>query len=142
MAVRFHRRKFLKNTAGLAAAAVGAQGFAAPAILANPSPNSKLNIAGIGVGGRGRDHVQPSLNENLVAVCDVVEGTVNTCLGQVEQYYKEHGLSKPLPKKFSDYREMFDKMRRPDQCGFCRRPRQPSRPGLDDGDQAGQTRLL
>ncbi len=110
MAARFHRRKFLKNTAGLAAAAVGARGFAAPAILASPSPNSKLNIAGIGVGGRGRDHVQPSLNENLVAVCDVVEGTVNSCLGQVEQYYKDHAPNKPLPKKFSDYREMFDKM--------------------------------
>ena len=62
------------------------------------------------MGGRGRDHVQPSLNENLVAVCDVTEGTVNSCLGQVGQYYKDHSPNKPLPKKFSDYREMFDKM--------------------------------
>ena len=109
MAARFHRRRFLQRTAGLAAA-VAAQGFAAPAILASPSPNAKLNIAGIGVGGRGQAHVEPSLGENLVAICDVVEGTRNNCLRQIEKHYKDHGLKQPLPKTFSDYREMFDKM--------------------------------
>ena len=81
-----------------------------PNILADPSPNSKLNIAGIGVGGRGGAHVEAFLNENLVAVCDVVEGARNGCLGQIERFNKDHGLSRPLPKSFSDYREMFDKM--------------------------------
>ena len=84
--------------------------MAAPNILASPSPNSKLNIAGIGVGGKGAQHVQSSLAENLVAVCDVAEGAVQGSLGQVETYDREHGLKRPLPKTFSDYREMFDKM--------------------------------
>jgi hypothetical protein len=110
MAARFHRRKFFGKTAALAAAAAGTRFFAAPNILAEPSPNSKLNIAGIGVGGRGGTHVESSLAENLVAVCDVVDGAVNGSLAQAEKYYKDHSLSKPLPKKFSDYREMLDKM--------------------------------
>ena len=73
-------------------------------------PSEKLNIAGIGVGGRGSAHVKAFLNENLVAVCDVVEGARNGCLGQIERFNKDHDLSRPLPKSFSDYREMFDKM--------------------------------
>jgi len=110
MTARFHRRTFLRRTATLAAATAGTRLFAAPAVLASSSPNSKLNIAGIGVGGRGGDHVLPSANENLVAVCDVVESTVNSRLAQVEKHYKDQGRSQPLPKTFSDYREMFDKM--------------------------------
>ena len=133
MAARFHRRLFLQRSAGLAAAAVAAQGFAAPAVLASASPNSKLNIVGIGVGGRGRDHVQPSLNENLVAICDVTETTVNSCLGQIEKHYKDHGLKQPLPKTFSDYREMFDKMQGQIDAVFVGAHRQSSCPGRHEG---------
>ena len=110
MSSRFHRRQFFGKTAALAAAAAGTQIFPAPNILAAPSPNSKLNIAGIGVGGRGVAHVEAFLNENLVAVCDVVESGRDGCLGQIERFNKDHGLSRPLPKSFSDYREMLDKM--------------------------------
>jgi predicted dehydrogenase len=110
MAACFHRRKFFGKTAALAAAAAGTRLIAAPNILAEASPNSKLNIAGIGVGGRGAAHVQSSLAENLVAVCDVVDGALSGSLAQAERHYKDHGSGKPLPKRFSDYREMFDKM--------------------------------
>lgn len=110
MATRIHRRSFLGKTAALAAAAAGTQLFHAPAVLADPSPNSKLNIAGIGVGGRGGAHVEAFLGENMVAVCDTVEGAVNGCLGRIDKYNKDNKLSRPLPKTFSDYREMFDKM--------------------------------
>jgi hypothetical protein len=110
MSTRFHRRQFLGRTAALAAAAVGTQFFPVPNILAARSPSSKLNIAGIGVGGRGAAHVDAFLNENLVAICDVVEAARNNCLAQIERFNKDHGLSRPLPKSFSDYRKMFDKM--------------------------------
>ncbi len=110
MAARFHRRSFLGKTAAVAAAAAGSQLFHAPALLADPSPNSKLNIAGIGVGGRGGAHVEALLGENIVAVCDTVEGAINGCLGRMDQYNKDNKLSRPQPKTFSDYREMFDKM--------------------------------
>jgi predicted dehydrogenase len=79
-------------------------------MLAQTSPNSKLNIAGVGVGGRGGAHVSSSLSENLVAVCDVVDGSLNGCLRRVEQNYKDQNIEKALPKPFADYREMFDKM--------------------------------
>ena len=86
MSARFHRRQFLGKTAALAAAAAGTQFFPAPNILAAPSPNSKLNIAGIGVGGRGGAHVKAFVGENLVAICDVVEGARNGCLRQIEKF--------------------------------------------------------
>ena len=110
MPTRFHRRKFLGKTAAAAAAAAGTRLFAVPSLLAERSPNSKLNIANIGVSGRGLAHVPSSLAENLVAVCDVFDGAFGGCLKHVEKYYADHNLRKPLPKTFADYREMFDKM--------------------------------
>lgn len=50
------------------------------------------------------------MSENLVAICDVAEGARNGCLKRIEKFNKDHGLSRPLPKCFSDYREMLDKM--------------------------------
>ncbi len=111
MPTRFHRRKFFGKTAAAAAAvAAGTRLFAAPGLLAERSPNSKLNIANIGVSGRGAAHVPSSLKENLVAVCDVFDGALGGCLQHVEKHYADHKLRKPLPKTFADYREMFDKM--------------------------------
>jgi len=110
MAARYNRREFVQGTTALAAATAGCRVFAAPNILSEASPNSKLNIAGIGVGGRGGAHVRSSLDENLVAACDAVEGAVNASVRRVEKHNKDHGLNKPLPRKFSDYRRMFDKM--------------------------------
>ena len=81
-----NRRKFLKNTAAGATVAATASLLSAPNILAQPAPNSKLNIAGIGVGGRGGSHLRSSLSENLVAVCDVVDGTVDGCLRHVQRH--------------------------------------------------------
>ncbi len=110
MAARYNRREFVRGTTALAAATAGSRVFAAPHVLAEPSPNSRLNIAGIGVAGRGGAHVGSSLGENLVAACDAVEGAVNGCVRRVEKHKKDHGLNKPLPTTFSDYRKMFDKM--------------------------------
>jgi predicted dehydrogenase len=55
--------------------------------------------------------VETSLAENLVAICDAVEGPLNGALGYAERYNKDHNLNRPLPKTFVDYREMLDKMR-------------------------------
>ena len=110
MAARYHRRRFLRNTAGIAAAAAASGVCSAPYVLAERSPNSKLNIAGIGVGGRGGAHVQSSLDENLVAVSDAAAGSLHGCLRRVERHYQEKGIDRPLPKTFSDYRKMFDEM--------------------------------
>lgn len=110
MAARLDRRKFLRRTAALAGTAAALRPFPAPALLADPSPNAKLNIAGIAVGGRGGGHVEPALAENLVAICDAAENAVQGCLRHCEKYHKDHNLARPLPKTFSDYRQLFDTM--------------------------------
>ena len=38
------------------------------------SPNEKLNIAGIGIGGQGAWDLQEVSSENIVALCDVDSG--------------------------------------------------------------------
>jgi predicted dehydrogenase len=61
-----HRRQFLK-----AAAAMGVWSQCAAARSA--SPNEKLNIGVIGVGGRGSDNLAALAEENIAALCDVDE---------------------------------------------------------------------
>ena len=110
---RLSRREFLKSSTIAAGLTVipwrptYSQGQSAATSYA---ANEKLNIAGIGVGGRGGGHVEPSLQENLVAVCDTAQAAVDGCLRRVERFYKDQNANKPLPERFSDYRELFDKM--------------------------------
>ncbi len=130
MTHRFNRRRFAKKGAQAATAVAAAGWLGVPQILAEPSPDSKLNIAGIGVGGRGGAHVTSSLGEHLVAVCDVVEATLNSCLKRVEKTYRQSKLDWPLPQRFCDYREMLDKLHDKsafDEMKITRMP--PSYPG-------------
>lgn len=62
------RRRFLA-TAGKLGAGVAITGF--PAITQSKSPNSKLNIGCIGVGGRGGHNSNKMSGENVTAICDV-----------------------------------------------------------------------
>jgi len=64
------RRDFLKSTA-----LAGAGFWAAHRTVwaGMKSPNEKLNIAGIGVGGRGAGDISGVSSENIVALCDVDE---------------------------------------------------------------------
>ena len=66
----FSRRSFLKT--GAVSSAV--LGF--PAITHSKSPNSKLGVGLIGVGGRGRSHVAACRNEDVIALCDVNENNL------------------------------------------------------------------
>ena len=111
MTVRFDRRTFVRKSLLGAGIAAGTLWRGVPQLLADPSPNSRLNIAGIGVGGRGGSHVISAIQENLVAVCDTSEGSVHGCLGFIEKHYRENQIDRPLPKTFFDYREMLDKMK-------------------------------
>jgi predicted dehydrogenase len=93
------RREFLKNTS-LAAAGffivprhVLGRGFVAP--------SDKLNIAGIGVGGKGTSDLAEfakSPNVNIVALCDVDDRQATTSR-----------KSFPNAKYYKDFREMLDK---------------------------------
>ncbi len=86
------RRRFL---AGSAATVVGLAGF--PAILQSQSPNSKLNVALVGVGGRGRSHVDSvGKSETIVGLCDVNATNLESAK-----------KTAPGAKTFRDFREMF-----------------------------------
>lgn len=94
------RRNFLKS-----ASAVTAGTMIIPNLI-SCSPNSKVNIAVIGVGGQGLynwprfiNKNNPGLSENIVAMCDVNEVAAAEGFEAV-----------PKAKKFSDFRVMLDKM--------------------------------
>ncbi len=92
------RRKFIENTS-LAAAGVTLLPSAVVANRKRKSPNEKLNIAGIGVGGRGFAVLKGMESENIVALCDVDWKYAQTCF----EYF-------PEAKKYWDWRKMFDEM--------------------------------
>ncbi len=64
------------------------------------SPNEKVNIAGIGVGGQGGGDVGQMESENIVALCDV------------DKNHAGHTFRKyPQAKQFTDYRKMLDEVK-------------------------------
>lgn len=88
------RRNFLKNAGAIAGSAT----FGFPAITRCQSPNSKLGVALIGVGGRGRAHVDETvkLGEDIIALVDVNENHLGAALGKA-----------PKARSHKDFRELF-----------------------------------
>ena len=66
-----------------------------------PGPNERLNIACIGVGGRGSANVNGVSGENIVALCDVDEN-------RARQTFQRHRNA----RRFTDFRRMYDQMER------------------------------
>lgn len=90
------RRNFLATTSALGAFMVLPRHVLGGA--GQLSPNSKLNIAGIGIGGQGASDLGELNGENIVALCDV------------DWDYAAHTFKKyPDAKRYKDYREMLDK---------------------------------
>ncbi len=87
------RRSFLKSASAATAGAI---------IIPNMiscSPNNRLNVAVIGVGGRGQVSWSKIPAENIVAVCDV------------DSKRAAEGFEMlPKAKKYKDFRVMFDEM--------------------------------
>ncbi len=71
--------------------------FTGPAIVRGKNLNDRLNIAGIGVGGRGRGNLRSVGSENVVALCDVSEVSLD---GAAEDH--------PKAKKIRDFRTLYD----------------------------------
>lgn len=93
------RRRFLTSAATLASGALILPRFS----IGRPGPpaNSRLNLAFIGVGGRGAVNIQSLASENVVALCDVDE----------TEAAPSHAAF-PQARRFKDFREMLDKMGR------------------------------
>ncbi|HEC43764.1 MAG TPA: Gfo/Idh/MocA family oxidoreductase [Bacteroides sp.] len=68
--------------------------------LGHKAPSDKLNIAGVGIGGRGGGVIKKVRSENIVALCDV-------------DWKYSAGMFKEFPdaKKYWDWRIMFDEMK-------------------------------
>jgi hypothetical protein len=93
------RRRFLQGTTATAATimiaprhVLGGMGYTAP--------SDKLNIAGIGVGGMGKNNLTACQAENIVALCDVDDAY------SVQAYERF-----PTAKRYRDYRNMLEKQK-------------------------------
>ena len=93
--MRTNRREFLRKTATVGALA----SWAVPALARTRAPSEKLNIAVIGVAGRGADQLAEAKRENVVALCDVDSKNLGAAAEKL-----------PGVKTFSDFRQMFDEM--------------------------------
>jgi len=80
--LQINRRRFIYSSA----LAAGALAIGLPAAIGRSnykSPNEKLNLGGIGVGGQGAADVKGLFNggsENVIALCDVDENSLNAAL--------------------------------------------------------------
>ena len=99
MANKISRRDFLRKSGiGLAAMTV------VPNVVLGKShghtaPSDKLNIAGVGVGGRGAGVLKSLESQNIVALCDT------------DWKYAKNTFDRyPGARRFWDYRTMFDQM--------------------------------
>jgi predicted dehydrogenase len=92
------RRKFIRE-AGTAGAAM-AFTIVPRHVLGHGyrAPSDTLNIACIGVGGRGREDVKSVASENIYALCDVDQVSA-------ADSYSAH----PKAKRYTDYRELLEK---------------------------------
>ncbi len=92
------RRSFLKK-AGLVTAGLTILPRNVVSGLGHKAPSDKLNIAGIGIGGKGHINLKGMATENIVGLCDVDWKYADRC-------FKEY----PKAKQYWDWRKMFEEM--------------------------------
>ena len=92
------RRRFISAAAGLGAVTIVPRHVLGGA--GHVAPSEKLNIAGIGIGGRGQGDLDECGSENIVALCDVDEAYA----GKVFDRY-------PKARKWTDFRKMLDEQK-------------------------------
>ena len=81
------------------------------AALGHKAPSDKLNIAGVGVGGRGAGVLKGLEGENIVALCDT---DWKYAKGTFDRYSKA--------QRFWDWREMYDKIGNQIDAVMCATP--------------------
>jgi predicted dehydrogenase len=110
MSTRFDRRKLLKGAAAVAGAAVGTRLFGVPALLAQPAPNSQINVAVIGAANQGLISVNEiaRLGERFVAFADIDDRQFGKTQALLAESYPDIKFDS-IPR-FYDYRQMLDKL--------------------------------
>jgi len=92
------RREFLKNTF-ITTAGISIVPSLAVSGLGHKAPSDKLNIVGVGIGGKGHPNLVGMNTENIVGLCDVDWKYAGKCFN-----------SFPKAKRYTDWRKMFDEM--------------------------------
>ncbi len=103
------RRTFIKSTAAATAVAMASSAAVKtnPAMAASESPNGKLRLGFIGVGGRAQAHLKSAIElqeqgkVEIVAVCDVFNRHRDEAAQRVKRGTKHK------PKEIADYRELL-----------------------------------
>ncbi|NQT12958.1 MAG: Gfo/Idh/MocA family oxidoreductase, partial [Planctomycetes bacterium] len=93
------RRDFLSRAA-LAAATATIVPRRALGGDGQPSASEKLNVAGVGVGGMGRNNLARCATENIVALCDIDSALAAKTFSQY-----------PRAKTYTDFRVMLDQQK-------------------------------
>ncbi len=98
MSGKISRGEFLRNSAmGLAGLTIVPNNVLGKT-MGHTAPSDKLNIAGVGVGGRGSGVLRAMDSQNIVALCDV------------DWKYSKNTFDRYAnAKRYWDYREMLDK---------------------------------
>jgi predicted dehydrogenase len=97
MPSRTNRRQFLQTTA---VAGIGFWVAGGAAAKDSKSPNERIAMASIGVGGKGSSDASDAANfGDMVAICDVDEGTLNAGKKRF-----------PKAKTYTDFRKLLDEM--------------------------------
>ena len=93
------RRNFIKTTAAVTAGISIIPGFNVSG-HARRALSDKLNIVGVGVGGKGHPNLIGMNTENIVGLCDVDWKYAERCFREF-----------PKARKYWDWRRMFDEMK-------------------------------
>ena len=105
------RRFFLMSTAAVGVA------YAMPKMLrgeTSVSANSKLNVACVGVGGRGQADLLETAKckgVNIVALCDVDSNAIKKAQAELHKAATRQAAAESSPKEYADFRKMLDEMK-------------------------------
>ena len=111
MSKKISRADFLKTSAAGLAAMTVVPGNVMGSAFGHKAPSDKLNIAGVGIGGRGSAVLDDLKEENIVALCDT---DWNYAKGTFDRFSKA--------QRFWDWREMYDKVANQIDAVMCATP--------------------
>ena len=93
------RRDFIRKAAAITAGVTIVPSYVVGGLGHTP-PSDKLNIAGIGIGGKGKVNMNNMVGQNIVALCDVDWDYANPV-------FKKYSKA----QKYKDFRVMLEKQK-------------------------------
>ena len=106
------RRGFIKTSAAAAGLTIVPSNVISG--MGYKAPSDKLNIAGVGIGGKGRSNLEHMAGENIVALCDIDWSTAKSGTRVLDVFNKY-----PKAKRYADWRKMYDEMGKSIDAVMC-----------------------